>query len=186
MRLLYVNFLWYLFTVIGLGIFGFMPATIAMFAVVRKWLMDEDDIPIFKTFWDTYRTNFFKVSLFGAVVLLIGFILLVEMNIFWSQGGTLYFVISLAVIATFLIYAIVLIYFFPLFVHYESTIFQYVKMSLVMGIIHPFVTTGLLLLVVIFYITFLILPLPFILFGGSISALIIMRLVSNKFPSIEA
>lgn len=50
MRLAYVNFLWILFTLAGFIVFGFFPATIATFAVVRKWIFDTTDIPIFTTF----------------------------------------------------------------------------------------------------------------------------------------
>ncbi|MED3907322.1 YesL family protein [Geobacillus thermodenitrificans] len=37
----------------GLIIFGFAPATVALFTVVRKWLIfRDDDISVFKTFSD--------------------------------------------------------------------------------------------------------------------------------------
>src|SRR5699024_8438852 len=38
LRLAYVNFCWILFTLLGLVLFGFMPATAAMFSIVRKWI----------------------------------------------------------------------------------------------------------------------------------------------------
>ncbi|WP_396954475.1 DUF624 domain-containing protein, partial [Niallia sp.] len=38
-KLMYVNALWMGCTFLGLGIFGFFPATAAMFSVVRKWIM---------------------------------------------------------------------------------------------------------------------------------------------------
>ena len=47
------------FTMLGIGVFGFMPATTALFSVTRKWIMGKTDIPIFKTFWQAYRGEFF-------------------------------------------------------------------------------------------------------------------------------
>ncbi len=58
MRFAYVNILWGLFTLAGLVLFGFMPATVAMFTVIRKWLMGETDIPVFKTFFASFKKRF--------------------------------------------------------------------------------------------------------------------------------
>src|SRR5690625_7635570 len=71
-RLVYVNLLWILFTVIGLGVLGIMPATAAMFAVVRKWLRGEDDFPIFTTYKDAYKEEFLKANLLGYILAIIG------------------------------------------------------------------------------------------------------------------
>ena len=78
-RLAYANLLWILFTVLGLGIFGFMPATVALFTVTRKWVMGDRDIPVFKTFWNTYRKEFFKSTLFGVVLFAIGYIIYIDL-----------------------------------------------------------------------------------------------------------
>ena len=49
-RLFLLNILWVVFTIVGLGIFGFGPATAAMFAIVRKWIITpQEDFPLFKT-----------------------------------------------------------------------------------------------------------------------------------------
>ncbi len=46
----YLNLLWIAFSLLGLGLFGLFPATAAMFAVVRKWINGEKDIPVFHVF----------------------------------------------------------------------------------------------------------------------------------------
>lgn len=115
-------------------------------------------------------------------VLLIGYILLVEINIFWNQGSTIYYVLSFIVITTFIIYAFVLLYFFPLYVHYKFSLLEYFKLAFVMGVINPIRTIGLLLLVIMLYLIFLITPLIFLFIGVSTSSLVIMYLVYGKFP----
>src|SRR4051812_27089176 len=73
MRLAYVNLLWFSFTLLGGIIFGIMPATIALFAITRKWEMDkEEDFPIFKTFWESYRKDFIKANLLGVFLFIAG------------------------------------------------------------------------------------------------------------------
>nr|WP_052044317.1 DUF624 domain-containing protein [Alkalihalobacillus alcalophilus] len=57
MRLAYINLLWLLFMIIGLFIVGFMPATVAMFTVIRMLLMKEESVPIFKTFLTFLKRN---------------------------------------------------------------------------------------------------------------------------------
>ncbi len=64
MRMAYVNLLWVAFSLLGLGIFGFFPATAAMFVVIRKWLSSEQDIPVFKTFWNAFKTEFIKINIY--------------------------------------------------------------------------------------------------------------------------
>lgn len=47
------------FTLLGLGVFGIMPATAALFAVMRKWIQGQDNVPVLKTFWQEYKGEFF-------------------------------------------------------------------------------------------------------------------------------
>ncbi len=53
----YINFLWILFTILGLGILGFMPATVAMYAVFRKFLMGESDVKFLSCLYKRIRRN---------------------------------------------------------------------------------------------------------------------------------
>lgn len=54
-RFAYLNLLWIAFSLVGLGVVGFFPATAAMFAVVRKWVHGEKDIPVFQVFGKTIK-----------------------------------------------------------------------------------------------------------------------------------
>ena len=53
-RFAYLNLLWILFSLAGGVIFGFFPATIAMFAIAREWLKGNRNTN-FNTFWKHYR-----------------------------------------------------------------------------------------------------------------------------------
>src|SRR5699024_1499262 len=65
----YVNLLWFVFTLAGGIILGFYPATVAMFAMVRDWLRGKSDLPVLKTYWNYYKTDFFKSNLLGLIFL---------------------------------------------------------------------------------------------------------------------
>ena len=118
-RLAYLNFLWVIFTLLGLGLFGIMPATVAMFAVVRKWNMGEKDIAIFKLFWQTYRQEFVKANVFGLILFGLGYILSIEFQIISTQTSLTYLIVRFSILAIALLYVIILLYFFPIFVHFN-------------------------------------------------------------------
>lgn len=181
-RLCYVNILYLLGTAIGLIVFGFVPSTIALFSVVRRWKRGEKNFTITRYFIKEYRDNFAKTSFLGIPILLIGYILLAEINIFWQQASNLYYILSVIVIITFTIFISMLLYYFPIYSHYEFTFIKYIQMSFIMAIIHPIRTIGMLLLLVVFYFLFLMTPLIFTLIGFSIMALVITHLVYDKFP----
>ena len=50
-RLMFLNALWFLFTFLGLGIFGIFPATASLVYIMYKWFDEDTEIPIFKTFY---------------------------------------------------------------------------------------------------------------------------------------
>src|SRR5690625_3722809 len=127
MRLAYVNILWIAFTLVGIIIFGFFPATTGMFSVIRKWVQGKSDIPIFLTFWSTYKKEFLKSNLLGFILSLIGYILYIDFT-FLRQGvdGFLQFTYY-PLLIVILLYMLVLLYVFPVFVHYEVNIFQVCK-----------------------------------------------------------
>lgn len=185
-RFAYLNILWVLFSLFGLVFFGLLPATSAMFAVVRKWINGETDIPIFQTFWKSYRKEFMKINLLGYLIILIGYLLTIEFQILRTQEHIAYFFASFGVIGLFFIYFIVLLYFFPIFVHFNLKPFQYVKWSLVIGVSHPILTIFLLgVVLALLYFTFMTIPALLFFFGGSITAYILMWGASQTFSKYE-
>ena len=83
-----IQMFWLVGAVIGLGLFGIIPSTLAMFAVFRKRLQD-GDVDIFKTFWNTYRTMFFKSQLTGLFWILLGLFLYYDIRILFNYQNTL-------------------------------------------------------------------------------------------------
>ncbi|MFD2130384.1 YesL family protein [Pseudogracilibacillus auburnensis] len=186
MRLAYLNILWVFFTLVGLIIFGFMPATAAMFAVVRKWVLGEEDSAIFKTFWDSYRKEFLKANGLGMMFFLFGYFLIIEFQILRLQESLLYFIVSFGVITIFILYTIALTYFFPIFVHFNLKLTDYLKWPFIIGIVHPILTLFMMIgLLTILYITFMTIPAILFFFGGSMSAYFIMWGASKTFDKYE-
>lgn len=72
-KLIILNVLWFLFTIVGLVIFSFMPATASVYMIIRKWMNGENlDNNVFLDFWKHFKANFVKTNLVGLVFLIIG------------------------------------------------------------------------------------------------------------------
>ncbi|MFC0473298.1 YesL family protein [Halalkalibacter kiskunsagensis] len=135
-RLAYVNILWIMFTLMGLVVFGLMPATVAMFAVTRKWVHGSDDFPVFTTFWDHYKAEIIKSNLFGIFFGFVGIILymnfiLVPDQILWMT------ILRYILLVVSLLYVIMLLVFFPSYVHLTLKGTNYLKTSLMLGMAYP-------------------------------------------------
>ena len=58
----YANALWVLFSLLGLIVLGIAPATVALFSITKDWAKKDWDQPVFQTFWQTYKTEFFRAN----------------------------------------------------------------------------------------------------------------------------
>lgn len=186
MRFAVINLLWIMFTIAGLIIFGFMPATAAMFTVMRKWVMGQTDIPIFKTFWEAYRSGFLKTNLIGIILSVSGYILYIDF-IFLNRLEANWFsaILGVGLICIAVLYVIILFYIFPVFSHYQIKTFQYFKYAAVIGISHPFHTVGIGAgVITLLFIMFMFPGLIFFL-SGSIISFIIMSTAHHVFMKIN-
>jgi len=174
MKLAYLNLLWIGFSLAGGIIIGIMPATLALFAVIRKWLMGEKEIPIFQTFWHSYKSDFVTINMIGLVFVLVGFILAIDIYFFSTMHSLLSksFLILFSILGFF--YFITFLYLFPTFVHFELKGFQYVKYAMILGISNIIGTIVMVLGFVAISFVFIKLPATIIFFGMSILAVIIM------------
>lgn len=186
-RLVYVNLLWILFTIIGLGVLGIMPATAAMFAVVRKWLRGEDDFPIFIAYKDAYKEEFLKANLLGYVLAIIGYILYLDIQIMQLQEGLFFQFFTYLVIVIFVFYFITLIYAFPMFAHMDLKIRDYLRWSLILGVTHPIITIFILIgLGIIYLFAIRLMPILFILLGLPLVTFVLSWGAKKIFDKLEA
>src|SRR5699024_8866338 len=74
-KMMYLHILWVFFSLLGLVIFGVWPATVALFAITRKWVEEDIDIPILSNFVKVYRSQFLKANMVGLLVFSLGIFL---------------------------------------------------------------------------------------------------------------
>lgn len=181
----YINLLWIGFSLAGLIVLGFFPATIAMFTIIRKWLKGETEISIFRTFWTTWKSEFFRSNGLGVLVAVVVGLIVFNL-VFVEKSGTGFTSVIQIPIYLFMFAAIMtILYLFPVYVHFELKWFQIVKNSFLMMLISPIENIVMIagIAAVLFVIRFI--PALGFFFGGSLIAAIIMSAAYLVFGKMD-
>lgn len=182
MRLAYLNILWGFFTILGLGLFGWMPASIAMFAVTKKWVNGETDISIFPVFWNNYKVNWGKGNILGILCTGIFLLFYIDFQIISNLDQTLPIILFLGL---FLYFMTTFFYLLPIFTYYDLRLFEYIKYAFFIGFLRPLHTLGIFLavfcitLIALLHITLLL------FFSVSSLAFVITWIARKAFVSID-
>jgi uncharacterized membrane protein YesL len=179
-RFAYVNLLWIGFSLLGLVVFGISPATVAMFTIIRKWIMGDNDFPVFQTFWNSYKKEFLRGNRLGLIIALLAYIIFIDLN--YIKLDTI-----IQIPLYLIIFAIVMtiLYIFPVYVHYNVTFFQLFKNSFFIMMVNPLSSIMMLIGFVALFFVMKFLPALSFFFGGSLSAGIIMSSCYLAFQKIE-
>jgi uncharacterized membrane protein YesL len=153
-RLAYLNVLWILFTLGGFVVLGLFPATAAAFSVMRYWIQGEENVPVFQTFWRVFKKSFVQIQVIGYLLLLIGAILYLDYRFFMGKEGLLFTAAKLGTGSLIFVYSIILLYIFPVYVHYELKTIEYLKNALFIGLSHLLHSIVMLLVTAVFIYAF--------------------------------
>ncbi|MFA9557081.1 YesL family protein [Evansella sp. AB-rgal1] len=183
-KLAYVNLLWLGFTLVGLVLFGFLPATVAMLTIMRKWLQSED-VPIFKTFVITYKNEFLKINALGVVFAVGAYILYFNYMYLGTVTGLTHTVVALGWYVALFVYSITLLFVIPAYVHLELKLFQYIKTALIVALVNPLSVITLFISFFLLFNLFHNVPglIPF--FGPSLIGFVIMWCGHMSFNRID-
>lgn len=184
-RIVMLNLLWFLFSLLGLFLLGIFPATVAALGISKRWINGEQDISLYKTFKKNYKEEFKIANIIGWIFISIGVILFINYRVivgteteFWI--GTIfgfYFIVFL--------YSITVVWSFPLLIHYKNNWFQYLKIGLIIGLVKLHYTVG--IYSAIIAIVYLSLRYPGVIpfFSMAIIAVIWYWLCSRVFKQID-
>ncbi|TSB45480.1 YesL family protein [Alkalicoccobacillus porphyridii] len=183
--LAYLNILWIIFTLLGLIVGGFFPATVAMYTLIRRWLQTAELESPFKAFWQEYKKHFWSANLYGYIFFLTGTVLVVDLMILASLGTTFGYIVT-SILTTFtIVFLLMSVFCLPVFVHFKGKPLQLVRKSLQLAIpCLPYALLSLLLTAVLLLILFFV-PAAGVFFSGSIVALLNMKLFLSAIQRLE-
>lgn len=184
-RLAYVTVLWWAFVILGLGVFGTFPATTAMFAVMRKWILVDPDIPLFQTFWSTYKREFLTSNATGYLIGAIGAILAWNFYLLTRHPGGISSVAIGGLSVVSAVYVAVLSLLFPVLVHFDLSPLKSIQLSFILAVTQPIRSLLLLCAIGLFAYCGLHIGGFVTVFFASIFGLVIIRMAYFKNPVFQ-
>ena len=142
----------------------------------------EEDFPVFKTFWESYRKEFIKANLLGL------FLLICRRNsfLYYAYLDVLPFIIIFksSFTASLLIVGFIFVFIFPVFVHYNVSLKQYFINSFVIALSFPHYTILMMFIISVSIIVFQFVPILAVFFGVSLNVFLLMKISFNAFTKI--
>lgn len=182
---IYINFLWILFTFIGLIFFGLFPATSAMFSTARTVIKGKEGFKwVYHYFWTQYKSYFFTMNGYMLLFSLIGLILYYDFYFIYGSGLNLSLLIPI-LLFILLSFLLTLLMFFPVFSHFKLPFLQYIKQSFLIAATSPMETILIFLVIIVIYLLCYLLPGIIPLFPGSAFAFASTYLALRAFKRIE-
>ncbi|MBP1915499.1 YesL family protein [Lederbergia galactosidilytica] len=182
-KMIYLHILWVLFTCLGIGVFGVIPATAALFSTIHKTIERNRDESIFQTFYSSYKSQFIKANGYGLIIIGTGLFLYWDVTI--SKQVIQSAILHMILLILCFFYFITVLYFFPVFARYELKGFQYIKQAFLIAISRPFETIAMILCLLILYYIFIFIPVLYVFMGVSMLAYPVMWFAMRAFNGIE-
>lgn len=186
-KMAFLNILWIIFTLTGIIVFGFFPASVALLMVFRD-IKSGNEKSLFKSFLHYYVQNFPAGNVYGYVLVIVN--VAVISLVYLMSGEVPAFVLS-AMYAILLIIFIMSLYVLPVFSYFEATFFNHMKLAAIMALANPAASFVLLTLFagnvgIIMYTNILILfPFLFLFFMFSGSFLLAVTILLPVFKRVE-
>lgn len=139
-RVFFLNLLWFMGVLLGLGVFGLFPASIAVNAIIRKTPEFPFTMDVFHEFWRVYRQEFIKSNVLGMIFFIIFLFFGFNIMVLRNSNEFISKVILVGTYVLFLIYGIGIVTFFPVYVRYNFTLLAYIKNAITIAMVQPLLT----------------------------------------------
>lgn len=123
--------------------FTLFPASAAMFSVARKWVMGEEDIPLFRSFFRYFKANY-KSSMIGGWFFIVMLIVLLVNLQFYADTNSWLSALRMLFLVFILILLASAVNFLSFVSHFEMTTWTMIKNSIFFTIGKPLTTIYLL------------------------------------------
>ncbi|MEW9052655.1 MAG: YesL family protein [Neobacillus sp.] len=149
--------LWLLFC---LPIVTIFPATVAMYCVVRQWVLHKD-FSVFRSFYQYFKENFKQSFILGIIWIVFGGVFVVDFMLMEHLGSFQYILLPVLFLLGFIILFIT-IFIFPTIAHYNVNWLNAIKNSFFFSIRYILVTLSVIVLLVLTALILFTWPITFI------------------------
>ncbi|KMY49918.1 YesL family protein [Peribacillus loiseleuriae] len=166
-RLLYLNLLWVVFTILGLVVAGIFPATVAMFSILKEWIHEGKNVRVFNLFLNIYKKEFLKANRLGIILFIISIIFFTDWLFTNQLSGTLGMITKGALLGSGFVFGITLLYVIPVYLQIDGKVFTTIKLAFLIGITYPHYTFIMMISVASLMLLSFLLPMAGFLFFAS-------------------
>jgi uncharacterized membrane protein YesL len=163
-----LNIMWFAGCILGGVIFGWAPSTVALLTVLRNKIMKKEYYGVIRSFWMTYKKEFVRSNILGGICMLFLIIVSINKTNFDAQPELIFKVLSLISTISRIIVLGIILYMFPLYVHYNMDLKKYFIKALNLLIMKPFVTICIILWTFLAYFIICKIPGLIVIFGISL------------------
>jgi uncharacterized membrane protein YesL len=163
---LLTNIMWIL---LCLPVITILPATTALFGVMKKWSTEGIEAGIFKLFLKEFRSNFRKSFIIGILFGIAGFIIFIDFTILLQVEFAGRMVLLTTLIFLTMLYIFISLYIVFILVQYDFSILHSIKNALFMSISYIFHTMLCLALIGMALVITYFAPYFLLIFGSVLS-----------------
>lgn len=159
--------IWIIMTAIFVMVpFILFPATAALYAIVRKWVLGETVQQLLITYWHYYKQNYVQSMFSGFIWMIVWFIWVMNYRLASVEFGTPLFYVY--IVATF-VFITLTNYCFADLVHFDIKFFQSMQKILYMTIFYfPYTLGAGTAMLLVLTVLYLLHPILLLLFSSSI------------------
>lgn len=179
-KMCFLNLLWILFTIAGGVIFGIFPATAAVFAIYRQRLKSPDSFAYFKKFKGYFKAFFIQTNAIATLFYISGALLFFEYSVVLS-GVNVPQVAKLLLEGVAILWILLLIFFFPVFVHFDIKGHKLLLQPFLIMLFSPLEVLGIVVVLLLSYLLFHVVPGLLPLFYMSFPTSVIMQIMYRRF-----
>jgi len=161
------------------------PATVALFGVVRSWIIKKET-QLWKPFFTTFKEHLKPHFIFGSIWMVLGVLFVLDFKLIQNLPEGFQFPLFIFLVIIVLLYLFTSIFLFPILVHFQQQSWiELVKNSLLLSVSHLFITIAIVSSIAV--LVLLTLSFPFLLLMvGSLTAYVVFTLCNISFRKMKA
>lgn len=153
-----LNLLWLILCIPVITIF---PSTVAMYSVVRKWVMKKDTDGVIRPFFLQFHECFVQSLGISILWAILGYFIYLDFQIFHANKFLL-----LALFLISLLFFSLTIYLFPIMAHFQTNWKNIIRNSLIIAVFSPLSTITLLTLLITTLFLIFLFPILLLILGS--------------------